>query len=150
MTFWDVQRILELVAQHSLPSTRVVLNSYSRLWSFPGSCGNARLANPVEPKLADKRRPQKPAVPAGFETIRGFSEIIWPLRTPGLDFLCNRYWQSWDCLVDGNHEFSGGAPAAETAEDREPVVSVIVPARNEAGNIRRIFEETPSLAQGLN
>jgi glycosyltransferase involved in cell wall biosynthesis len=48
----------------------------------------------------------------------------------------------------GITNFLVARPQPKQPEDREPVVSVIVPARNEAGNIRRIFEETPSLGAG--
>ena len=148
---WDVQRMLELVAQHSLPSTRVVLNSYSRLWEFPRKL--AEMLGLAKPQLSQnwltKEDLKNLLYLAGFETIRGFSEIIWPLRTPGLDFLCNRYLAklglfSWMGITN----FLVARPQPKQPEDREPVVSVIVPARNEAGNIRRIFEETPSLGAG--
>jgi len=148
---WDVQRILELVALHSLPTTRVVLNSYSRLWEFPRKL--AEMLHLAKPQLSQnwltKEDLKNLLYLAGFETIRGFSEIIWPLRTPGLDILCNRYLAklglfSWMGITN----FLVARPQPKQPEDREPVVSVIVPARNEAGNIRRIFEETPSLGAG--
>jgi SAM-dependent methyltransferase len=148
---WDVQRMLELVAQHSLPSTRVVLNSYSRLWEFPRKL--AEMLHLAKPQLSQnwltRDDLENLLYLAGFETIRGFSEIIWPLRTPGLDTLCNRYLAklglfSWMGITN----FLVARPHREPPGDREPVVSVIVPARNEAGNIRRIFEETPSLGTG--
>jgi len=91
---WDVQRILELVALHSLPSTRVVLNSYSPPMGVSPEAGGNGWAWP-NPSLCQnwltKEDLKNLLYLAGFETIRGFSEIIWPLRTPGLDFLCNRY-----------------------------------------------------------
>jgi SAM-dependent methyltransferase len=148
---WDVQRMLDMVAQHSIPSTRVVLNSYSRLWEFPRKL--AEMLHLAKPQLSQNwltREDLKNLLYlAGFETIRSFSEIIWPLRTPGLDVLCNRYLAklglfSWMGITN----FLVARPRPEPPGGREPVVSVIVPARNEAGNIRRIFEETPSLGAG--
>jgi SAM-dependent methyltransferase len=86
---WDVQRMLELVAQHSLRLTRVVLNSCSRLREFPRKlAGMLHLAKPqLSENWLTKEDLQNLLYLAGFETIRGFSEIIWPLRTPGLDIL---------------------------------------------------------------
>jgi ubiquinone/menaquinone biosynthesis C-methylase UbiE len=148
---WDVQRVLELVAQHSLPSTRVVLNSYSRLWEFPRKL--AEMLHLAKPQLTQnwltREDLQNLLYLSGFETIRSFSEIIWPLRTPGLDTFCNRYLAklglfSWMGITN----FLVARPQPQQPHDREPVVSVIVPARNEAGNIRRIFQETPSLGAG--
>ena len=148
---YDVQQMLEVVARHSLPSTRVVLNSYSRLWEFPRKL--AELMHLAKPQLSQnwltREDLENLLYLAGFETIRGFSEIIWPLRTPVLDTLCNRYLAklgifSWLGITN----FLVARPNPEPPVGRDPVVSVIVPARNEAGNIRRIFEETPSLGAG--
>jgi len=98
---WDVQRMLELVAQHSLPSTRVVLNSYSRLWEFPRKL--AEMLGLAKPQLSQnwltKEDLKNLLYLAGFETIRGFSEIIWPLRTRGWTSSVIAIWQSWDCLA---------------------------------------------------
>jgi SAM-dependent methyltransferase len=148
---WDVQRTLELVAHHSGPSTRVVLNSYSRLWEFPRKL--AELLRLAKPQLIQnwmtREDLQNLLYLAGFETIRSFSEIVWPLRTPWFDTFCNRYLAklgpfSWLGITN----FLVARPQPEQPRDGEPVVSVIVPARNEAGNIRRIFEETPELGAG--
>jgi ubiquinone/menaquinone biosynthesis C-methylase UbiE len=149
---WDVQRMLELVAQHSLPSTRIILNSYSRLWEFPRKL--AEMLHLAKPQLSQNwltpEDLENMLYLAGFETIRGFQEIIWPLRTPVLDTFFNRYLAklglfSWIGITN----FLVARPHREPPlGGREPVVSVIVPARNEAGNIRRIFEETPCLGAG--
>lgn len=148
---WDVQRVLELIAHHSVPSTRVVLNFYSRLWEFPRKL--AETLHLAKPQLVQnwltREDMRNLLYLAGFETIRGFSEILWPLRTPGLDTLCNRYFGklglfSWMGITN----FIVARPQPQPPRDPEPIVSVIVPARNEAGNIRRIFEEVPSLGAG--
>jgi glycosyltransferase involved in cell wall biosynthesis len=86
---------------------------------------------------------------AGFETIRKFSEIMWPVRTPWFDTLCNRYLVklglfSWLGLTN----VLVARPQPKRWLGPPPVVSVIVPARNEAGNVRRIFEETPHMGMG--
>jgi SAM-dependent methyltransferase len=148
---WDVQRVLELVARCSVPSTRVVINTYSRLWEIP-----RRLAEKLglaKPQLSQnwltKEDLQNLLYLAGFEIIRVSSEILWPLRTPGWDVLCNRYLVklglfSWMGITN----VLVARPRPQPCNDPEPVVSVIVPARNEAGNIRRIFDETPQLGAG--
>jgi glycosyltransferase involved in cell wall biosynthesis len=48
----------------------------------------------------------------------------------------------------GITNFLVARPQPKPPDDREPVVSVIVLARNEAGNIRGLSEETPSLGAG--
>lgn len=144
----DVQRVLELVSQCSLPSTRIVINAYSRLWQGPRWAaelmGAAKLQ--LDQNWLTREDLENLLYLAGFETIRKFSEIMWPVRTPGLDTLCNRYLVklglfSWLGLTN----FIVARPQPKRWLGPPPVVSVIVPARNEAGNVRRIFEETPEM-----
>jgi SAM-dependent methyltransferase len=148
---WDVQRVLELAAQCSVPSTRVVLNIHSRLWELPRRLGE--ILHVANPQLSQNWLTREDLINllylSGFETVRAFSEIIWPFRTPGLDTLCNRYLVklglfSWMGITS----FLVARPLPGRSSDPEPMVSVIVPARNEAGNIRRVFEETPAMGAG--
>ena len=143
---WEVQRVLEIAAQCSVSSTRVVLNAYSRLWEIPRRLAEKlRLARPqLSQNWLTREDLNNMLYLSGFETIRTFSEIMWPVRTPGIDPLCNRYLVklglfSWlgvtNFIVARPRPLSSG----------HHTVSVIVPARNEEGNIRRIFEETPDM-----
>jgi SAM-dependent methyltransferase len=143
---WEVQRVLEMAAQCSVSSTRVVLNAYSRLWEIPRRLAEAlRLARPqLSQNWLAREDLNNMLYLSGFETIRTFSEIMWPVRMPGIDQLCNRYLVrlglfSWlgvtNFIVARPRPLSSG----------HHTVSVIVPARNEEGNIRRIFEETPDM-----
>lgn len=148
---WDVQLVLEQVAQYSVPSTRIVLNSYSRLWEVP-----RRLAEKVglaKPQLSQNWLTRQDLANmlylAGFETIRTSSEIMCPVRLPGLSLLANRYLVklglfSWMGITN----FLMARPRPKPPDGPEPVVSVVVPARNEAGNIRRILDETPEMGGG--
>lgn len=148
---YDVQQVLELLRRCALPSTRVILNAYSRLWQGPRRF--AEMTGLAKPQLEQNWLTREDLCNllylSGFETIRTSSEIMWPVRTPGWDTLCNRYLVklhlfSWLAITN----FLVARPMPNRSIGPEPVVSVIVPARNEAGNIRRIFEETPEMGRG--
>ena len=145
---WDVQDVLGSVGRCCLPSTRLILNAYSRLWEAPRWM--AQMLGLVPPQLSQNWLTREDLgnllYLSGFETVRVFSEIMWPIRTPGLDTVCNRYLVklglfSWAGITN----FLVARPQPKRWLGPEPTVSVIVPARNEAGNIRRIFEETPTM-----
>ena len=147
----DVQEVLERVAPCCTPSTRIVLNAYSRLWQGPRRV--AETLGLAKPQLSQnwltREDLQHLLYLSGFETIRKFSEIMWPVRTPGIDTLCNRYLVklgvfSWMGITN----FLVARPQPKRWIGPAPVVSVVVPARNEAGNVQRIFEETPELGSG--
>lgn len=142
---WDVQRVLEQVKLLCHPRTRMILNFYSRLWQAPLSL--ARQFN-----LATSNLYQNWLTPddinallvlAGFETIRSSREILFPLPLGGF---ANRFLvRLWPFNQFALSNFVVARPAAQPAE--KPVVSVIIAARNEAGNIKALFERTPQMGR---
>jgi Glycosyl transferase family 2 len=143
---WDVQQVLEQIRPLCTPRTRVIINFYSRLWELP--LHFTQLLKLATPTLAQNwLTPQDMTNMlnlAGFETIRSWQEVLWPLPLGGLfnKFLV-RFWPFNEfALVN----FLVARPQPEKVE-KEPVVSVIVPARNEAGNITAIFERVPKMGR---
>jgi ubiquinone/menaquinone biosynthesis C-methylase UbiE len=149
---WDVQAIFEKNALLCHPLTRVIINSYSRLWEGP-------LALATRWDLATARLYQNWLTVedvtgllslANFEVIRHWEEILWPLATPGLASLANRYLvRLWPLkkLALTNFIIARPHPSGRSVAEK-PLVSVVVPARNEAGNISQIFERTPEMGAG--
>ena len=149
---WDVQVVLENVNRWCNPHTRIIINTYSRLWELPLAAA-ARLG------LAQKKLYQNWLTVedithllnlAGFESIRTWSEVLLPLWIPVLDLLCNHYlvklglfrWMALTNLIVARPQ------ARPDAARPAPLVSVIVPARNESGNIEAIFARTPEMGAG--
>ena len=143
---WDVQRCFEQIKPLCISRTRIILNFYSRVWELPLNI--AQLLNLATPTLAQNWLIRHDIANmlhlAGFETIRTWQEILWPLPLGGFfnKFLV-RFWPFQEFALSN---FLVARPQPEKA-DRKPIVSVIVPARNEAGNIKAIFERVPKLGQ---
>ncbi len=148
---WDVQRVLEQAARHSHPSTRLIINTYSRVWELP-----RRIAESVG--IARRLLPQNWLTGsdivnllylANFEMIRPSQEVLWPIRTPLLDAFLNRclvrLWP-FHLLAMASFVIARPRPAPQLLKDS--TVSVIVPARNEAGNIAHIFDRVPQMGLG--
>ena len=155
---WDVQDVLERVRAHCAPDTRVILNVYSRVYQPALSLGGAL-------DMANRLLPQNWLTPedtqnllhlAGFEVIRHQREILLPLPIPGLRGLFNKIlvklWPfsalAWTNVFVARPEpcperVEGPVKPTETAT--KPTVSVIIPARNEAGNIEAAFQRLPEL-----
>jgi len=142
---WDVQRIFQQLKPLCTPHTRLILNFYSRLWQFPLNL--ARKLNLASSNLYQNWLTREDINAllrlAGFETIRVTQEILWPLPLGGLanSFLV-RLWPFYELALSN---VVIARPEPERAE--KPVVSVIVPARNESGNIQAIFERTPQMGR---
>jgi len=148
---WDVQRVLEQVARFCKPSTRVILNTHSNLWAVP-----LKLAERVgksQPRLRQNWLTVEDLANllrlSGFETMRSWQEILWPVRTPLLDRFCNRFVvKLFPFKHLGLTNFLVARPLPKVPTGEEPVVSVIVPARNEAGNIERLLARIPDMGSG--
>jgi glycosyltransferase involved in cell wall biosynthesis len=87
---------------------------------------------------------------SGLESIRRDQEELWLLRTPGVDAFFNRFLvRFWPFRSLALSNVLVARPMASGVAPAEPPgVSVIVPARNEAGNIAAIFDRTPEMGAG--
>ena len=148
---WDVQQVLEIAARYAHPGTRLILNAYSRLWEAPRHFAEA--VGLVKKQLHQNWLTADDLTSllylAGFELIRVSSEILWPLRTPLVDTILNRYlvkiWPfRWLALTN----FLIARPRPEPGKGPDPVVTVVVAARNEEGNVPQIFERVPQMGAG--
>ncbi|NJC97139.1 MAG: glycosyl transferase [Anaerolineales bacterium] len=142
---WDVQRVFEQIKRLCTPRTRVILNFYSRLWQLPlGTAQSLNLATPNMYQNWLTRDDIRALLQlAGFETIRSSQEILWPLPLGGL---ANRFLvRLWPFNQMALSNFVVARPVPERTE--EPKVSVVIAARNEAGNIKALFERTPKMGR---
>ena len=148
---WDVQQMLEVVARHAHPGTRVIINAYSRIWEIPRLVGEA--VGLVKKQLSQNWLTGDDIASllylAGFELIRASTEILWPLPTPLVDGFLNRYavkiWPfRWFALTN----LLIARPRPEPSREPEPIVSVVVAARNEEGNVPQIFDRVPEMGGG--
>jgi SAM-dependent methyltransferase len=145
---WDVQAILVEVARVVKPTTRVIVNFYSRLWQLPLMIAQALgLAKPLAEQnwltIEDVTNLMRLA---DFEAFRRFPEVLLPINVPLITPLANRFLVklapfNWFALTN----FLVARPAPVRTAKKERSVSVVIPARNEAGNIERLFELVPSI-----
>jgi ubiquinone/menaquinone biosynthesis C-methylase UbiE len=147
---WDVQRLLAQVAPLTHPRTRLILNTYSRLWELPlALAARLGLAQPTLYQnwltVADVRNL---LALAGFRTIRHWQEVLLPLPIPLLAPFCNRFLvRLWPFRHLALTNFLVARPEPAPLPEA-PVVSVVVPARNEAGNIASVFDRLPEMGGG--
>jgi len=144
---WDVQTVLEQLRPLCKPDTRVILNFYSRVYQpILGLAGALGLANRLLPQnWLTPEDTENLLHLAGFEVIRRQREILLPLPIPLLRELFNKIlvkvWP-FNPLAWTNILIARPQPQAEP---EVLSVSVIIPARNEAGNIEAAFQRIPKM-----
>jgi SAM-dependent methyltransferase len=150
---WDVQTVFENLKKLCHSSTRLIINYYSNMWRMPLAL--ARLmdwgADLLEQNWFDPHDVMNLLNLAGFEVIHNRPQILMPLNIPVLASLCNRWlvhfppfaWLALTNIIAARPE-----PSISTTSAPLPHVSIIVAARNEAGNIEAIFKRLPELGSG--
>jgi SAM-dependent methyltransferase len=147
---WDVQTVFEQLGSITHPGSRVILNFYSRLWEAPLEVVRSLgLARPLlEQNWLTLDDTENLLELADFEVMRHWDEIIMPLQAPLLEPVANQFVaRVWPFEVAALTNFVVARPMPRRYES-QPLVSVIVPARNEAGNVASIFERTPEMGRG--
>ncbi len=147
-TLQDVQGLLERLEAFCHPRTRLVVSFHNWLWQ-PLLKAAERLG---------QRQPQPPEswlTPndvnnlldlAGWEVLKQGQRCLIPRRIPLITPLANR-WLSQLPLIDnlGLTHWMVARPGRQQRQN--PSVSVVIPARNEAGNIAPAIERLPQLGR---
>jgi len=149
---WDVQAVFTRLQPMCHSGTRIIINAHSQLWRLPlAAAQRMGAANP----LLDQNWLTVDDISnllrlTGFEVVRHWDEVLCPLPLPGVEPLANRVLvKSWPFrllalthMIVARPDPRGMPPRLE-----HPSVSVIVPARNEAGNIEEIFKRVPEMGR---
>jgi SAM-dependent methyltransferase len=150
---WDVQAALQSVRALAHERTRLIINTHSRLWELPlRAAGALGFANrKLQQNWLTVGDTTNLLTLAGWEVVRSWPEVLWPLRTPLVDDLCNRVLVRLPLLRHlALTNMLVCRPSPSSLPQRPPpTVSVLIPARNEAGNMANILDRIPSLGAGV-
>jgi SAM-dependent methyltransferase len=146
----DIQQVLQRIHPSTKESTRIVITYYNYFWE-----GILRLGSVIgirRPYAYQNWLPPEDIVNllklSNFDVIRTASYLMVPKRTPPLTIFCN-YFLS---LLPGFRYFNlvnlvVARPAPVARRDEELSVSVIVPCRNELGNIGDAIRRIPEMGR---
>jgi len=148
---WDVEVAFKQLARVAAAGSRVIVNFYSRLWEAP--LEGARSLGLATPLLDQNWLTVEDVANllnlADFEVTRHWDELLVPLDVPVVTPLANQYLaRFWPFSQVTLTHFVVARPQPRPTASAQPLVSVIVPARNEAGNIAAIFDRTPEMGAG--
>lgn len=145
----DIELVFNQVRLVSHEKTRVIVTSYNRLWEpmirFAEFIGIKR-KTPQQNwlSIADLKNL---LYLSGFETYRANSSMLIPFNIPLISTLFNRIFSHlplFSVFSLNNYLFARPLPVEQGWENKYSV-SVLVPARNESGNIRQAVERIPDM-----
>jgi SAM-dependent methyltransferase len=144
----DVQMVLDRAKTISSGRTRLIINIYNTLWrpliSLATSLG-LRAHHPQSNWLSKSDIVHLFRL-TGWDLVRSEARILCPIALGGLEGTLNAFLAPLlpaFCLS----LFIVARPISKGKLD-EKTVSVVIPARNEAGNIKAAVERTPSMGKG--
>ena len=140
----DIQLLLQSLKRFCTPDTRIIIEYYSYLWR-----SLLKLAEVTGRKIPQLEQNWITFSDisnfldlAGFETIKGERITLLPFNIWGISFLVNKYLAKLPFFnaLTLNH-FIVARPVFDHAKDYS--VSILVPCRNEKGNIEQALSRTP-------
>ncbi len=145
----DVQRVLERARRNATSDTRLVLNFFNQLWR--PVLNVAQKLGLKAPTLAQNWLSLDDVKNllhlAGWEVVKTDVRMLWPTRTPLVEKFLNRWVApllKHFCLTI----FVVARPRPQVEPDQHYRCSVIIPARNEAGNIEDAVQRVPEMGRG--
>jgi SAM-dependent methyltransferase len=144
----DVQRLFERLQSVSHEGTRLILNFHSNLWKpvvWLSTVAGLRRNQP-ECNWLTRQDVVGLLKLSDWELVRFESRMLVPVQVLGLEMPINRWVAPllWPlCLVN----FAIARPAPRFTITKPRTVSVVIPARNEAGNIEGAVTRTPEMGE---
>jgi hypothetical protein len=142
---YDVQRSLENLHRVCTPRTRIVISYYNFLWEpilHTGEALGLKAKQPVQNWLG-RLDVENLLDLAGFEVIRNTSRLLLPKHVPLLAPLCNRFLVNLPVFRHLALVCVTVARLKPKPRTDSPTCTVVIPARNERGNIEAAVQRTP-------
>lgn len=143
----DVQQLFERLCSVAHERTRLILNFYYTAWrpllSIATWLGFKAEQPPINWLSPDDVKNLLNL--AGWELIKQQKRILLPIKFFGLEYVINRFIAPlipWFCLTT----FQVARIAAKHSK-KNPSVTVVIPARNEAGNIHAAIKRLPKMGR---
>ncbi len=141
---WDVQKALDNLRPFCHPSTRIVISNYNFLWEPLMKLGEhlrLKQPNPNSNWLSHHDIINLLDI-EGFSLVTNYRKILLPVYIPILNAIFNRFFINLPLINGlGLVNFVIARPSVQYSGDYS--VSIIIPARNEKGNIESAITRTP-------
>ncbi|MFA6554485.1 MAG: glycosyltransferase [Candidatus Paceibacterota bacterium] len=143
----DIELFLRGTKKMLTDDGRVVITQYNALWEpilrLASALGLRKAV--IEQNWLSMLDLKNFAYLAGFEVIKSGTKLILPVYIPILSFVCNKFLMNiWPFSHLGLFHYIVARKSGLKTGDK-PSISIVVPARNEAGTIEKIARELPEL-----
>ncbi len=143
-SLWDIQSVLHNIKGLITPRTKLVISTYNFVWEpllILGEFLRIKAKQPLQNWLSVKDIENLLNL-VGFEKIKVERKLLFPKYIPIINFIFNKFLANLPVI---NHlgliNLITARPVEES--DKQYSISIIIPARNEEGNIENAILRTP-------
>lgn len=143
--FVDILQVFNSLNSVCHPHTRIIINYYNFLWEPLLRLGEAVGIKRNSPRQnwLTKKDLDTFLYMAGYETYRSTHRMLLPVNIPGISWLINKYIGRLPlinqlCL----NQYLFARPIS-TLPEKEFKTSIVIPARNESGNLENAIKRMP-------
>ncbi|MCS6981508.1 MAG: bifunctional class I SAM-dependent methyltransferase/glycosyltransferase family 2 protein [Flavobacteriales bacterium] len=146
----DVQRLFENLHRCCHSRTRIIIGYYNHLWEPIIRLAEFIGLKPKAPQLSWLSRTdiENLLYLAGFEAFRSTRRMLVPLNVPILSYIANKFLAPlpfFNALCLNKYINARPRPSCCAKNRKEYSVSVVIPARNESGNIENAIRRIPPM-----
>jgi SAM-dependent methyltransferase len=147
----DIEIFLKNLHQHCTADTRIIISYYNTLWSpFVKIAEVLGLKKPqVEQNWLSTADIRNIIELAGFEVVKQDWRQLFPFRLLGLGHLFNRYIATLPLIRKLCLRNYAVARSQEMKAENDFSVTVLIPCRNERGNIENAIKRTPHFCKDI-
>jgi 2-polyprenyl-3-methyl-5-hydroxy-6-metoxy-1,4-benzoquinol methylase len=151
----DIQHVFEQVRKCCHPNTKIIVQYYNSIWEplirFAETTG-LKARTPLQNWLGINDINNLLYI-SGFDTYRNSKRLIFPIYIPILSTLLNKYLAKLPLVkFFGVNIYSFAKPFPETDPEqynRKYSTSIVIPARNESGNIENAMLRLPDFGKHI-
>ncbi len=150
----DVQKTLLRLHPVCAPHTRLIITYHSNLWRPILALATLLRRRELDPSYnwLSTNDIENLLNLSGFEEVTHSGRTLLPVRIPGLSWIMNRLLAklpmfNWFCLTWIIVARPSPQVGPKKEDGDEPTVSIVIPTRNEKGNIEEAFTRTPKMGK---
>jgi hypothetical protein len=146
----DILRAFECIRRHCTAETQIVVINYNHLWQpiLELASKTGLRSRFVEPNWVSENDIRGFLKLAGFRLVRKHRLLLFPKQIPVFSSVLNGLLARLPglrrlCLM----QVMVARPMAELQREEDVTVSVVIPCRNEAGNVEHAVKRIPSMGK---
>ncbi|MDA3816604.1 MAG: glycosyltransferase [Prolixibacteraceae bacterium] len=143
---WDIQQLFHVVRKYVTPTTKIIISSYNYLWEPILKFGEflrLKAKQPLQNWLSVQDIHNLLAL-EDFEIIKKEKKLLFPKYIPIINFIFNKFLANLP-LVNSLDlvNFITARPISKAEKKKEYSTTIVVPSRNEKGNVENAILQTP-------